>query len=252
MEPTVSRVLIWDLPVRIFHWLLAGGFVAAAGIALLLGEDSPLFPYHAIIGLTMALMVCLRVAWGFIGSRYARFGSFLFGPRAVFEYTKGALFGSGKRHLGHNPGSAYAILAILALVIGLAVTGIVMGQGNESVEEIHELLAYILVGVVVVHVLGVTFHTVRHRENITASMVHGRKGAEAAHAIRSAHPVTAVVFVAITVGWAWGLLDSLDSGTQETRLPLIGTTLKIGEAEGGEHGTENRGRDGNEEHEDDD
>lgn len=99
----MNRVLIWDLPTRLFHWLLSGGFITAAVISLALGEDSPLFPYHAIIGLTIALMVCLRIIWGLAGTRYARFGTFIFGPAAVIEYMKGTLVGGGKRYIGHNP-----------------------------------------------------------------------------------------------------------------------------------------------------
>jgi cytochrome b len=200
----VNRVLIWDLPTRLFHWLLSGGFIAAAVIALALGEDSPLFPYHAIIGLTIALMVCLRVIWGFFGTRYARFGTFIFGPGAVIEYMKGTLVGGGKRYIGHNPGSSLAIFALLALVLAMAVTGIMMGQGNGGVKELHEILAWVTVGVAVVHVLGVALHTVRHRENITLSMIHGKKHAEPSDAIASAKPIIAVVFLAIAGAWAVG------------------------------------------------
>jgi cytochrome b len=60
----MSYRLIWDLPTRIFHWVLAGGFFAAAFLALSAGDDSPLFPYHAIIGLVIAMAVVLRVIWG--------------------------------------------------------------------------------------------------------------------------------------------------------------------------------------------
>lgn len=232
----MNPVLIWDLPTRLFHWLLSAGFIAAAVIALAMGEHSPLFPYHAIIGLTIALMVVLRVVWGIVGTRYARFGSFIFGPAAVIEYMKGALIGGGRRHLGHNPGSAVAIFALLALVLALAVTGFMMGRGNEAIKEVHEILAWATVGVVVVHVLGVAFHTVRHRENITASMIHGRKHGEPADAIASARPIVAVLFLIVAGGWAVGLLRNYDPATQATTLPLLGTPLQLGENEGGEGG----------------
>ncbi|MBS0189091.1 MAG: cytochrome b/b6 domain-containing protein [Planctomycetes bacterium] len=232
----MNPVLIWDLPTRLFHWLLSAGFIAAAVIGLAIGEHSPLFPYHAIIGLTIALMVVLRVVWGIVGTRYARFGSFIFGPAAVIEYMKGALIGGGKRHLGHNPGSAVAIFALLALVLALAVTGFMMGQGNEAIKEVHEILAWTTVGVVVVHVLGVAFHTIRHRENITASMIHGRKRADASDAISSAKPIVAVLFLIVAGGWAVGLLRNYNPATQTTTLPLLGTSLQLGENEGGEGG----------------
>lgn len=244
----MNPVLIWDLPTRLFHWLLSAGFIAAAVIALAMGEHSPLFPYHAIIGLTIALMVALRIVWGIVGTRYARFGSFIFGPGAVVEYMKGAMIGGGKRHIGHNPGSAVAIFALLGLVLALAVTGFMMGQGNEGIKEVHEILAWTTVGVVVVHVLGVAFHTIRHRENITASMIHGRKRAEPSDGIASAKPIVAVLFLAIAGGWAFGLMRNYNPATQTTTLPLIGTSLQLGENEGGEGGGKEQGKD----HDDDD
>jgi cytochrome b len=236
----MNPVLIWDLPTRLFHWLLSGGFIAAAIIALALGEDSPLFPYHAMIGLTIALMVCLRIIWGIAGTRYAKFGTFIFGPAAVIEYMKGTVVGGGKRYIGHNPGSALAIFALLALVLAMAVTGIMLGQGNEGVKEVHEVLAWITVGFVVAHVLGVALHTVRHRENITLSMIHGKKQAEPSDAIASANPIIAVVFLAIAGVWGGALIRSYNPATQTTTLPLIGTVLQLGENEGGEEsgGTE--------------
>lgn len=227
----MKHVLIWDLPTRLFHWLLSAGFVAAAVISLTLGDDSPLFPYHAIIGLTIALMVCLRCVWGAIGTRYALFGSFAYGPSAVVEYMKGAIFGGGTRYIGHNPGSAVAIFAMLALVVAMAVTGVMLSQGNEAVKEVHETLAWITVAVVAVHVLGVALHTVRHGENITASMIHGKKSADQADAIASAMPAIAALFLAVSGMWAFGLVRNYDPSKKTTALPIIGTVLHIGEQE---------------------
>ncbi len=241
----VNRVLIWDLPTRLFHWLLSGGFIAAAVISLALGEDSLLFPYHSIIGLTVAMMVCLRIIWGIAGTRYAKFGTFIFGPAAVIEYMKGTITGRGKRYIGHNPGSALAIFALLGLVLAMAVTGIMLGQGNEGVKEIHEILAWVTVGFVVAHVLGVALHTIRHRENITLSMIHGKKHAEPSDAIASAKPIIAVVFLAIAGAWAVGLVRNYNPATQTTTLPLIGTSLQLGENEneGGKQGKKNESDD---------
>ncbi len=227
----MNRVLIWDLPTRLFHWLLSGGFIAAAIISLALGEDSPLFAYHAIIGLSIALMVCLRVIWGIAGTRYARFGTFIFGPSAVIEYMRGTLVGGGKRYIGHNPGSALAIFALLGLVLALAVTGFMLGQGDESVEDLHEILAWVTVGFVVVHILGVAFHTLRHRENIVASMIHGKKHAEPSDAIASATPIIAIIFLAIAGAWTIALVRNFNPATQTTTLPIIGTVLQLGESE---------------------
>ncbi len=232
----MKRVLIWDLPTRLFHGLFAIGFSIAALLALGFGEESRFFPYHAIIGLTLALMVIIRVLWGLIGSRYARFRSFLFKPADVAVYLSGVLTGRGGRHAGHNPGSAYAILAMLVVMLGLAITGIMMGTGNESVEEVHELLAYAMLALVGAHILGVIVHTVRYQDNITASMIHGRKTVDEQSGIRSARPVVAAVFLFICVGWIGALIRSYDPGTQSTWLPLVGMRLTLGEAESVEKG----------------
>jgi cytochrome b len=246
----MDRVLIWDLPTRLFHWLLAAGFAAAAVIALVLGEDSPLFPYHAILGLTISAMVVLRVVWGLVGTRYARFGSFLFGPAAVLGYFRGVLLGGGPRHAGHNPGSAYAIFAMLALVLAMAVTGFMLGQGNESVKEVHEFLAYALAVVAALHILGVGLHSVRHRENLTATMIHGRKAAETSAGISSARAPVAAAFLLITGAWTGVLLANYDGATQTVKLPAIGISLQLGESEGeDERGAQpRRDRDEDEDH----
>lgn len=247
MAPT----LIWDLPTRLFHWLLAAGFAGAAFIALVLGEDSSLFPYHAILGLTLTLMVAMRLVWGVVGTRYARFGSFAFGPGAVVAYAKSTLFGGGTRHVGHNPGSAWAIFAMLALVVALGITGVLMGMGVKGWKDAHELCAYALVGVVVVHVLGVAFHTLRHRENITASMIHGRKDAEPASAIASARPLAAIVFLLVTGAWVVGLVRNYDPATQRTTVPLWGASLQLGEGEDESKersGDRGKGRDHDDDH----
>ncbi|MCC6285486.1 MAG: cytochrome b/b6 domain-containing protein [Phycisphaerales bacterium] len=241
----MTSTLIWDLPTRLFHWLLAGGVVAAAWIALGLGEHSLLFPYHAIIGLTLAVVVVFRLVWGFIGTRHARFTSFAFGPRAVLAYLKGAVLGGAKKYVGHNPGSAYAIFAMLALFVALAVTGIMLGRGIESAKEVHELCTYALLAVAGVHLVGVILHSARHRENITAGMVHGRKHADSGDGIVSAHPLVAIVLLLITGAWAYGLFRNADASMQTTKLPLLGVTLQLGEHEAGREGEhdERRGHD---------
>jgi len=227
----MNRVLVWDLPTRVFHWLLAGGFIAAAIIALVFGQHSRLFPYHGIIGLVLALMVVLRLVWGVVGTRYARLRSLLFGPREVLEYLKGVCTGKGRRHVGHNPGSAYAILGLLALTLGQAATGVLLGRGFDAVEEVHEVMAYIMIGLVIVHVLGVVLHTIRHRENIIFSMIHGRKTAEAGAGIRTARPGALLAFVAIVAAWTVELMRNYEPRSQTVRVPLAGTALQFGEAE---------------------
>ncbi len=225
-----TQVLIWDSPTRIFHWLLTGSFAAAAVLAFLTDHRGSLFPYHALFGLVLALMVALRVLWGFIGTRHARFASFLFSPKAVLAYLKGVLTLTGVRHIGHNPGSAYTIFAMLFLLAGIGITGLLLGTGNRAVKEPHEVMANLLLAVVGIHVLGVIVHTVRFRENIIGAMFTGRKEAEATYAIPSARAVAAVLFLAVVSLWAVALFKSYDAGAKCVRLPVVGKTLHIGES----------------------
>ena len=234
-----TRQLVWDLPTRIFHWALTAGLTASASIALLTHDRDSLFPYHAILGLILALLVVLRLVWGFIGTRHARFGSFLFGPVALATYLRGIFTNTAARHPGHNPGSAYAILAMLLLLGGITITGVLMSTGTRGLKDAHEVMTYSLLGVVAAHVLGVIAHTIRHRENITLGMIDGKKVCEPAEAIASVRPAFALLLVALVSLWSVGLFKSYDPATRKATIPLLGTSLKVGDAEkqgrNGEH-----------------
>lgn len=225
----MKRILIWDLPTRLFHWLLAGSFIGSFTIANVVDDDSSTFVVHMLLGAVMGVMVAFRLVWGVIGSRYARFGSFAFGPRDVLAYLEGTFRGRGKRYLGHNPGSSVAIWAMLALTLGLGASGAFMST-NEALEEVHEILAYALLGVVITHVLGVLWHTLRHRENITASMVTGTKEGEPSEGISSIHPIAAVAFLLLTAAWTAVLIRGYDPATRGVVLPFD-TRLQLGEGQ---------------------
>ena len=229
-----ERILVWDLPTRLFHWLFAGGFVTAFAISQLAEEEGPLFPYHAIVGLALALMVVLRLAWGIVGTRYARLGALPVSPGAVLAYARDTLVGGGRRYVGHNPGSSVAIVAMLLGRRGLGATGFLMSQGNEGVKEAHEILAYAMAAAAGLHIAGVILHTLRHRENITASMVTGRKTGLASEGIGGARPLVALVFLGIVGAWSVGMVKGYDAVKRTMTLPLLGTSMRLGEDEGGE------------------
>lgn len=222
--------MIWDWPTRLFHWSFAGGILAAAFIALALGEHHTLFPYHAILGLTLALILALRLVWGVIGTRHARFRDFAFGPRAVLAYAASLLGRAPQRHSGHNPGSAWVIFALLAVAAVIITTGVMLGRGFEAAKEIHETAVWVMLALAAVHVLGVAFHTLRYRENITASMVHGRKDAPAEHGIPSAKPITAIVAAVLVAAWTLSLVTGFDPARATTTIPGVGVTLRLAES----------------------
>ena len=229
----MQRVLVWDIPTRLFHVFLAAGVLCAFLIAQFAGEHSRLFPYHALLGLVLAGMVLFRIVWGFFGTRYARFGSFLFGPTAVIAYM-GSLFNSrGRRHVGHNPGSSYAIFLILGLVLVLAASGMLMPGGNDVAKEIHWIVAYAIIAVASIHVLGVIVHTVFQRENIIGSMVSGTKQAEDSAGIASAAPLAGVVFMVAVGLLTTGLYLNYDATTRSTTIPLTSVTVQLGGEETG-------------------
>lgn len=224
--------LVYDLPTRLFHWVFAGLFVTAYLIGST-AEDSPLFPWHMLAGLTMGLAVVLRVLWGVFGTRHARFASFPLSPAALVRYFKGLFTGGERPVAGHNPASSWVAIVLMALALGLGVTGYLMtSSGNaEAYGEVHELLANTFLAVVLLHIGGVVLHALRHRDGFALSMVDGRKQqVEPAETISGARPVAGMLFIAILAAFAVHLVRNYDAGTQSLR--LFGQTLQLGESEG--------------------
>lgn len=231
----MKRILVWDLPVRFFHWMLAVSFFAAFIIANTVDDHSPVFAVHMLLGGIMAFMLLLRVIWGFIGTKWARFGSFAASPKALFAYVKGAFTGREVRYTGHNPGSSIAAIVMFVCIVGLAVTGLLMERAH-IFEEIHELLAWLWLITVGVHLLGIIFYTIRNRENVALSMIDGRKKAEPSEAIQTVRPAYGIVFLVLTGLWTVGLITGYDSETGKVTIPLTGQSVQVGEVHEGPHG----------------
>ena len=117
--PSTRKVLIWDAPVRVFHWLMV---LSVAG-AYLTAESERWRLAHVTLGYTMAGLVAFRVLWGLIGTRHARFSSFVQGPAAIARYVRSLVSGRAEHHAGHNPAGALAIVALLAMTLLVAATG---------------------------------------------------------------------------------------------------------------------------------
>ena len=228
----MRKSLAYDLPTRLFHWIFAGLFVSAFFIAKTIDDDSPTYAYHMLLGITLAFTAALRIIWGVIGTRYARFTSFRLSPREMIEYFSSLLSNKTRRELGHNPASSWAAITMLFFTFGLAFTGIQMAQGNnkEFFEEIHELFANAFVITVVAHIGGVIFHTLRHKDPIALSMVTGQKTSDGNEpAIQSSRPVIAILFLILIAAFGVNLVRNYDSTTQ--KLNAFGLSLQLGEAE---------------------
>lgn len=186
-----NEVKVWDPVVRLFHWTLVVAFFTTYFIT-----EDPFLWLHTWAGYLILFLLAVRIIWGFIGTRYARFSSFVTGPAESLHYLLEVITGRARRYLGHNPAGAAMIIAILVLLSLATLSGIVLyaadqGAGplagwiprskrlEEPLEGIHELLANLILALVVVHTAGAFLGSVVHRENLMASMFHGYKRREA-------------------------------------------------------------------------
>lgn len=200
--PGFQRVLVWDAPVRVFHGLMAASF---AGACLTAGQEG-WRDVHRTLGYTMGGLVVFRIAWGFAGTRYARFASFVRGPGAIAGCLRRMPHGWGKRHIGHSPAGGASIIALLLLTLATAVSGWASG-GNPAAhgwwKALHEGAAFAMLALVGLHIAGVAFGSWRAGENLARSMISGTKLGAPGEAIRSAWYSVALLMAAATLGF-WG------------------------------------------------
>lgn len=199
----MAPIRVWDLPVRLGHWLMAGGFATAWFTA----ESEEWRLVHVLAGGTVLAAALFRVLWGFVGSRYARFADFVRGPAAAFGYLKSLLGPKPQHFVGHNPAGGWAILALLALAALAGGSGWLAYQeiGGDRPAEFHEAAATAMLAVVGVHVLGVVVGSLRHRENLVRAMVTGRKPGAPQRAADGARPAAAALLLAWIPLVAWAL-----------------------------------------------
>lgn len=164
---------IWDPAVRFFHWSLVAGFAANA---LFTDGESNL---HAWIGYAVAGLIASRLVWGIIGTRAARFASFLPTGRAVIEQLGDIATHRHRAHLGHSPLGALMILNLLATIAAIGLTGYMMTTsafwGVAWVEEAHEMLVTWAEVSIVVHIGAVIWESRRTGVNLARAMITGRK-----------------------------------------------------------------------------
>ncbi|MDV7271056.1 cytochrome b/b6 domain-containing protein [Thioclava sp. A2] len=206
-----ATVKVWDPLVRIGHWGLALAFLVAY-----LSEGEPEW-LHSFAGYTIAAYLAVRLVWGFIGPKHARFSSFLFSPRKVIAYLRDLPRGKSERHLGHSPAGGAMVIALMLSLGGTAFSGMALlaaeegegplagyiaqtdtlgaaqtapvvryegndehheGRGDDSVwEDVHEVFANLTLLLVLLHLAGVAMASIAHNENLPRSMVTGRKRA---------------------------------------------------------------------------
>ena len=183
--------LVWDLPVRICHWLLV---LAVAGSWLTHKLGPQAFAWHVWCGYTTLVLIFFRVVWGFVGPRHARFASFLRGPAATLKYS-GSLFGrtAMQRHAGHNPLGALMVVLFLVLLAVQGATGLfandeIMSTGplygyvsdetSDVLSDWHRELTDVLWVAIGLHVGAVLLYWIVKRQNLVGPMFSGRKPGE--------------------------------------------------------------------------
>lgn len=172
VEPPAT-IKVWDPFVRVFHWSL----VVLFAIAYATGDE--IERVHIYAGYTIAALITLRVLWGFIGSRHARFTDFVRSPREIIVYLRAVARWEAPRHIGHNPAGGLMILMLLGTLAVTCATGFAMTTdpfwGAKWVEDVHETCANLAVGLVLFHILGAVTTSLMHGENLVKAMVTGRK-----------------------------------------------------------------------------
>jgi cytochrome b len=185
-EPPI-RVMVWDLPTRLFHWLLVI-FVIASFVTAKIGGLS--MQYHEWSGFAILTLLLFRLAWGFMGSRESRFSTFIKGPSSVVRYAANLMQPDTPRYLGHNPLGGWSIVAMLLSLFLQAGTGLfanddifttgplyalVSKEISDSITRIHNYNQGILLLLISVHVLAVFFYLLFKRENLITPMITGIK-----------------------------------------------------------------------------
>jgi cytochrome b len=207
-----ATIKVWDLGVRMFHWCLAAFFV----IAYLTGDadEGATATLHAWAGYVIIGLLAFRILWGTVGSRYARFSDFVYGPVRIIAYLKDLLAGHPKRYLGHNPAGGLMVIIMIVMLSAVSWTGLKVYQaegkgplvaadnpivtlavpearadddegveraeggnreGDKFWEEAHEASVNIMLLLIVLHLAGVAASSLMHRENLVRAMVTGRK-----------------------------------------------------------------------------
>jgi cytochrome b len=212
--------LVWDWPVRVFHWGLVVSILGAF-ITNRLGVSY--FAYHALFGYSVIVLVVFRVLWGFVGPRHARFSAFVKGPLAVLRYLHASGRGWATRHAGHNPLGALMVLLLLALLAAQAgfglfandeileagpFAGIVSKAVSLDLTSLHRKLFYLIAGAAAVHIGAVLWHWGAKGENLIAAMITGKKSAhlvERHEEIRSSRGLRAIALL-LVLGLGFALL----------------------------------------------
>jgi cytochrome b len=191
-----QAVLVWDFPIRVFHWLLVVSFAGA----WLTSESEAWQMIHYAFGYTAVALVLFRIFWGLVGTRYARFSQFIKGPAETMHHLKSLLTGKQQLGPGHNPAGTLAMISLMVLVLLIGLTGYwsVKEFLGDFMSGAHESISNLVLVVVVIHIAAAIMMSFIQKENLVRAMVTGKKLGSPEQAIR--YPM---YFVGIGLALAW-------------------------------------------------
>ena len=217
-EERGERRLVWDLPVRLFHWLLVLSMIASY-VTAKIGFDT--MPAHRYLGYWTIVLLVFRILWGFVGPRHARFSSFLRGPSGIWRYARALGAGTMIESAGHNPLGGLSVILLLGLVGFQAATGLFAtddvvwtGPYNAAVSsdwasrltKWHHVNFNIILAAIALHLMAIAFYFLVKKQNLVGAMVHGKKYVPVHDAITKSEVVKAIIVLVIAVGLVYWLL----------------------------------------------
>lgn len=208
---------IWDLPVRLFHWLLP-----ILVIVSYVSVQRDMMTLHFASGYAMAALLIFRIIWGFVGSETARFSHFLKSPIAALRHLTHLFKRGPDTQVGHNEAGGWMVILLLLILVTQVVTGMcanddgttegplmqhISKELSDRLSLVHEINFKVLLGAVALHVLAVIGYAVFRGHDLVRPMVTGRKRLPAAtRAPAMVHPVAALVILAIAAAVVFAIV----------------------------------------------
>jgi len=222
IKSNTKKVLVWDLPVRLFHWSLVLMF-CISWITAEMGGNA--MEYHMLSGYVILGLVLFRILWGVLGSETAQFSQFTHGPISVLKYTLGLFKTEYKTEIGHTPLGGWSVIVLLLVLATQAISGLFANDdiANEGplyhlvrkatsnfLSVVHQYTSKVLLGLVALHLVAIIFYRMIHHDNLLKPMITGYKVADASSIEPKQYNVFfAIVLALITAGTVYWIVNKL-------------------------------------------
>lgn len=215
----MTKIRVWDLPLRLFHWALVLLLVVSV-VTQKIGGNA--MDWHFRAGYAILVLISFRIVWGFVGPRYARFSSFLYGPSAIIGYLRGSGL---QQYFGHNPLGSLSVFALIAAVLMQAMSGMFANDDIASEgplaryisKDLSDLLTWfhkevsivVLITLVVLHLLAIAWYVYGKKRNLVKPMLTGDQEIEDASPAAAADDswkvrlMALAILLALAGGMAW-------------------------------------------------